>query len=933
MKLEMENRYKALIKNNAGEESIKIKRILGNIERTFLPLGSKIGKYQIIEEIDRGGMAVVYKVCQLDLNRIVALKVLPANVTINRNYVERFLSEAHSVAKLHHENIVNIHEVSMEKNIYYLAMDYIPGKNLFYYINQEKPKLVEVLEIVRQLSDALAYAHDQKILHRDLKLNNVIMRENKKPVLIDFGLAKALEDKDSNLTESGEIAGSPAYMAPERVFGKGLDARSDICSLGIMLYEMLTFTNPYLDPRSVVQTTKNVIEANPVPPRNLVPWLPVEVESIALKAMKAQPDNRYQTMREFGEDIQRYQRGEIVLARPPSNIEKFKRFINKNWNPIVITTICLMFTVLLILVISIQSEKEKSHWKLTYDESFDSPESLKKWTSFSNGLKLPVNKSNWTVSDSMLLVKGEKYSFLRLNTPITRDIKIEFDIKTYIKDFNTAGFFIGGNIPENGYRFYLHINGTELHGIKTPDSDFLFYDFNPVKFPIGSQYRVLIIKSNHCISFWLDNVLISKIYDYDPKLGENHQNIGFFINGATVAFDNLKIFHRALPRLARPTIIADRFWELGKFEKALSEYEDVLMDLPKSDISRQIKFKIIECLLKLDKTDRAERVISEIERGKITETEKAKILFHKGQIDHKKSLLVEVENKYNTLSELYPDNPVTKYVALRKIINCQSLLKLDSLAELDKKLVASAKKFPVYKHHFGRIHLNLFSFFANHDIWYNSSYISRNISYLYKNEETLLESKIIEAKIHLRKMEKSQANELLNQCLISPAKTKAKWEAWMTMAEIYEYSNNYKDAYIIYEKIFNECNKNLPTAWMARIRMGERKAHERDEKKYAYTIFKDVINGNHVFTQERLIARYYTNNISGNEFIEQMKLIRPDEYSYLIFCTRKAILEYNYSDAEKYFAAMKIYGLQNSWHQILLETLIKDLKLKITNKK
>ena len=161
-----------IFQKSVDKFKIKIHNILPTLERTFLQIGSTIGKYRIIEEIDRGGMAVVYKALQLDLDREVALKVLPANITINRRFVERFLSEAHAVARLQHPNIVNIHEVAVENNVYYLAMDFIPGMNLYYHLNFQKPKLVEVLEITAKVADALSYAHKQKIIHRDLKLNN-----------------------------------------------------------------------------------------------------------------------------------------------------------------------------------------------------------------------------------------------------------------------------------------------------------------------------------------------------------------------------------------------------------------------------------------------------------------------------------------------------------------------------------------------------------------------------------------------------------------------------------------------------------------------------------------------------------------------------------------------------------------------------------------
>jgi serine/threonine protein kinase len=359
------------IPRDSVKGNVYIRNMLANIERTFLPIGTTVGKYRIIEEIDRGGMAVVYKAVQLDLDREVALKVMPSNISINRRFMERFMSEAHAIARLSHPNIVSIFEVAMHNNIYYLAMEYIPGQNLFYYLNFNKPKLVDALEIVSRLADALNYAHQQKIIHRDLKLNNVIMRDRLTPVLIDFGLAKALEDEDEGgITRTGEVMGSPAYMAPERLLGGVVDHRSDICSLGIMLYEMLTFKNPYLDQRNLHQTALNVMEANPIPPRKLVPWLPREIEAITLKAMIKDPAARYQSMEEFKADINRYQHNETVLAQPPSLTLQLSHFIKRNWPWLSITTTVVVFSALFALSLYIQNRKEQSHWQLSYSERF-----------------------------------------------------------------------------------------------------------------------------------------------------------------------------------------------------------------------------------------------------------------------------------------------------------------------------------------------------------------------------------------------------------------------------------------------------------------------------------------------------------------------------------------------------------------------------------
>jgi eukaryotic-like serine/threonine-protein kinase len=157
---------------------VTIRNTAPKIEQTFLSVGETVGKYRILAEIDRGGMAVVYRAMQLDLDREVALKVIPATVSVNPTFLERFLAEAHAVSKLSHPSIITIHEVAHEGGIYFIAMDYIPGRNLSLYLHEAKPKLVDVLEIISQIADALAYAHRQRIIHRDLKLNNVIMKDD-----------------------------------------------------------------------------------------------------------------------------------------------------------------------------------------------------------------------------------------------------------------------------------------------------------------------------------------------------------------------------------------------------------------------------------------------------------------------------------------------------------------------------------------------------------------------------------------------------------------------------------------------------------------------------------------------------------------------------------------------------------------------------------
>lgn len=918
---------KAVFHGFPGDDNVEVKNLLSNIERTYLDIGSKIGKYKIIEEIDRGGMAVVYKASQEGLDRNVALKVLPANITINSSFVERFLAEAHSIAKLHHSNIVTIYEVSVEENIYFLAMEYVPGKNLFYYLNQEKPKLVNVLEIVRKLADALDYAHTQMILHRDLKLNNVIMKDDNEPVLIDFGLAKVIGGKSDNLTKTGEIIGSPAYMAPERIFGKGLDARSDICSLGIMLYEMLTFKNPYLDPRSMVQTTKNVVEANPVPPRNLVPWLPVEVESITLKAMRGDPEERYQSMKQFSEDIQRYQRGEPIIAKPPSLWSKVSRFFKKHWAILVNCLIVLMFSALIVWIVNVQSEKSRSRWQIVFSETFNDKESLENWFAYTGGESCSTRTGEWKILDSSLHIESWGHSYLRLENPFTTDTKIEFDIKAGSKSLFNTGFFMCGNTPDNGYCFHIHHESDMLNALTYPESEVLFHDYKQVEFPLDSQYQVSIEKKDHIITFSLNDIIISKINDFFPMaLGKEHQKIGFFVNGGKVIFDNLKVYRQAVPRLARPTIIADRFWEQGDFEAALNEYKEVLIDHSRSDITRQIRFRMVDCLIRTRNFEGAATILAELENEKkIHESESAKILFLRGIADERKGESFKKTSDLITLASVFPTSPVNKSAAAYKAIDCYNLFALGELDSAESHIEYIAKKYPEFSSFFGRVHVKILEDYIINGKWKEAKQTIKKIVKLYeKDEEILFKAKSLIAKGHLGRREKYKATDVLNQCLASMQASVSMWNAWMLLGEVYEYDHNYKDAFMIYKKVFNECPKNLPVCWMARVRMGEL-AQQAQANENSETIYRYVIDEPHVFAEPRLVAQLYTDEMKPEDFIKQWLLINTQSSFYLYHLSRKAIIEKNTRSAYRYLRILRKLSSPYSWEYVRTSRMIDDL--------
>jgi serine/threonine protein kinase/predicted negative regulator of RcsB-dependent stress response len=897
------------IQKSFDKGKLKIHNLLPSLERTYLAIGSVIGKYRIIEEIDRGGMAVVYKALQLDLDREVALKVLPANITINRRFVDRFLSEAHAVAKLTHPSIVNIHEVAVENNVYYLAMDYIPGVNLYYHLNYQKPKLIEVLEITAKLADALGYAHRQKIVHRDLKLNNVIMKDNVTPVLIDFGLAKALESEEGTITKTGEIMGSPAYMAPERLFGTGSDARSDICSLGIMLYEMLTFKNPYLDPRSIHQTTLNVIEANPIPPRKLVMWLPPEIESITLKAMHKDPDKRYQTMEEFAEDVRRYQHGEPVLANPPSIWIKAKHFIRRRWPFVSIFFLLALFAGVFTYLGYAQSKKERPYWQIMYQKRFVGLAIGDEWSQYPG---VSDRNEGWSVKNNELLSPSGP-SFIRLDRPVTRDARVEFDMRSVGNNFYNAGFFLYGSSPDSGYGFHLFQGPSAECGITFPGDAYLFSDYNPLELVPAKRFHVTIERKENVITFKLNEMLIARICDFFPPLGADHQTMGFFVDGSRCAIENIKIYRYAIPMMPSATLIADRFAERGAIETAIDEYNELLMDFSTQEIAQDIDLRIAECYIRLGKYDKAEEALRSPRLKWNNEQTRSKALYLSGVIQERRGNSLSADSAFLAIGS-GPGSSLlfgsAMFTVAREIVG---LVKKGDEAAAERKLVFLTQKFPKYSRLFGRLHLAVLEQYVAQGAVDRAIETGLAIIKLHAEDSDIISlAKVKLSELYMVKNRRGAAVDLLNQCIASYVPTEGLWLAWMELASIYEYDANYTDAYTTYRKVFEDCPKSLVIAWLARVKMGEL-ADRAASAELPKGIFEDVVKSPHPFVVPRIIAQYYRGLLTNDELRAFWNTLYPDDSGYLFCFVKKAVFDRQWENAREFLDELEEALPQTSW--------------------
>ncbi len=298
--------------------------------RPVRPPSVVIPGYEVLGELGRGGMGVVYRARQVRLNRPCALKMVLAGAHANPQANARFLTEAQAIARLHHPHIVQIYSIGEVDGLPYVELEYVEGGGLDRQLDGTPWPAKRAARLVEQLALGIAEAHSQDIVHRDLKPANVLMTGSGAPKISDFGLAKLL-GSDSDLTRSESILGTPSYMSPEQAGGKirEVGPASDEYSLGAILYELLVGRPPFRG-TTILETLEQVKNAEPVPPSRLVPGLPHDVETICLKCLQKDPARRYEGAAALAEDLRRFVAGEPILARPIGGLERAWSWCRRN---------------------------------------------------------------------------------------------------------------------------------------------------------------------------------------------------------------------------------------------------------------------------------------------------------------------------------------------------------------------------------------------------------------------------------------------------------------------------------------------------------------------------------------------------------------------------------------------------------------------------